>query len=735
MILAAGLSAFVSVGRQEDPTIANIFATIVTPYPGADPARVESLVTENIEDELKQIPEIRKVESVSRTGISVVQVELGWNLSAEEIEQSWSEIRDALADAATAFPAGAGEPIFDDDRTAAFSAISAIHAKPGVDGNPAIMRRYAEILQDRLRDLPGTKIARLYGAQEEEILVAIDPRRLASLGLTSEHVSAAIAAADTKVRAGRIRGAAENLLIEVTDEITSLDRIRNVPVIDGLAGRIVRVGDVAAVTRTVRGPAVSLAYADGVPAVLVAAKTEDDIQVDAWMERVRATIAAFEAEIPAGLEHRLLFDQSRYTADRLSGVLTNLLIGASLVVVVLLLTLGWRAALIVASILPLASLISLAGFQAVGIPIHQMSITGLIVALGLLVDGGIVMTDEVRKQLESGAARLDAVAAAVRRLAVPLLASTVTTALAFMPMALLPGPAGDFVGAIATAVIIMLVASFALAMTITPALSGWLLKRPGDGGRAGVLAAGIHSRRLGALFGRSLDAALRFPRLGILGALILPVIGFGAFPTLPSQFFPGVDRDQFYVQVKLPGETAIAETARAARAVEAVLRAADGVRHVHWVMGESAPAFYYNMIADQDAESSFAEALVTTASPAATERILPEIQRAMDKEVPQARVTVRGLVQGPPISAPVEIRVVGPDIEVLRRIGDDIRAIMVAVPEVLQAKTQLTGGAPKVVLDLDEEKARLAGLELGAIARQLDASLEGAVGGSLGRGQ
>jgi len=398
---------------------------------------------------------------------------------------------------------------------------------------------------------------------------------------------------------------------------------------------------------------------------------------------------------------------------------------------VLLLTLGWRAALIVASILPLASLISLAGFQAVGIPIHQMSITGLIVALGLLVDGGIVMTDEVRKQLESGAARLDAVAAAVRRLAVPLLASTVTTALAFMPMALLPGPAGDFVGAIATAVIIMLVASFALAMTITPALSGWLLKRPGDGGRAGVLAAGIHSRRLGALFGRSLDAALRFPRLGILGALILPVIGFGAFSTLPSQFFPGVDRDQFYVQVKLPGETAIAETARAARAVEAVLRAADGVRHVHWVMGESAPAFYYNMIADQDAESSFAEALVTTASPAATERILPEIQRAMDKEVPQARVTVRGLVQGPPVSAPVEIRVVGPDIEVLRRIGDDIRAIMVAVPEVLQAKTQLTGGAPKVVLDLDEEKARLAGLELGAIARQLDASLEGAVGGSL----
>lgn len=731
MILAAGLSAILTIGRQEDPTITNIFATVVTPYPGADPARVEALVTEKIEEELKQIPEIKQITSVSRSGISVVQIELGWDLGKTEIEQVWSEIRDALTDAARNFPTGVPEPTFDDNRTSAFSAISALVPKQGSEAGHAVTRRYAEILQDRLRDIPGTKIVNIYGARDEEILVTINARKLVSIGLTAADVSAAISRADTKVRAGQIRGGSKDLLVEVTGEIKSLERIRRIPLTSGDSGRLVRVSDVASVERTVREPATSLAFADGKAAILIAAKMEDDLQIDSWMERVKAVHATFEAELPGGLEHQFLFDQSAYTSDRLSGVLTNMLIGSGLVVAVLLITLGWRAAMIVAVILPLASLISLAGLQIVGVPIHQMSVTGLIVALGLLVDAGIVMTDEIRKRLEKGDARVDAVGHAVRRLAVPLLASTITTALAFTPMALLPGPAGDFVGAIATSVIIMLGASLVLALTITPALSGWFLARPEAGKPMPALVGGIRGGRVAVLFERSLDVALRFPKLAILGALVLPIIGFGAFPTLKAQFFPGVDRDQFYVQVKLPDGTAIAETDRVARRAEAVLRAKDDIRSVHWVIGESAPAFYYNMITDQDGEASFAEALVTTVSPAATERVLDDLQRRLDKALPEARVTVRGLVQGPPVSAPVEIRVVGPDVDELRRIGDDVRAVMVSVPEVVQAKTQLKGGAPKAVVDLDENKSRLADLELGAAARQLENRLEGAVGGSL----
>ena len=731
MIFAAGISALVSIGRQEDPTITNIFATVVTPYPGADPARVESLVTEKIEDELNKFPEIKEVKSSSRTGISVVQIELAWNLSKPRIEQIWSEVRDALSDAARNFPAGVPEPDFDDDRVGAFSAISAIQAAPGAKVTPAVLRRYAEILQDRLRTLPGTKQVRVYGAQEEEILVAIDWRKLASLGLTAEQVSRAITNADTKVRAGQIRGSSADFLVEVTGEIKSLERIRSIPVQSAKAGQIVRVSDVADVTRAVREPAISLAYVDSQQAVLVAAKMEDDKQVDRWLGHVRSLLETYESELPAGLEHRLLFDQSQYTFERLAGVMTNLLIGISLVIAVLVITLGWRPALIVAAILPLAGLMSLAGLQAVGIPIHQMSITGLIVALGLLVDSGIVMTDEIRKRLEKGDERLAAVGDSVRRLAVPLLASTVTTALAFMPMALLPGPAGDFVGAIAVAVIIMLASSFALALTITPALAGWFMRRPLPGSSASVFATGMQSRAIGATFARSLDVALRYPKMAILGALVLPMIGFGALPTLKAQFFPGVDRDQFYVQIKLPDGAAIARTEQVVQRAEEIIREHREVRNVSWVIGESAPAFYYNMLADQDSESSFAEALITTASPQATEAILPQLQRELDRSLPEARAIVRGLVQGPPVSAPIEVRIIGQDLEVLKEIGEKVRAIMVQVPEVVQARTQLTGGAPKLLLDISEDKMRLAGLELGSVARQLEASLEGAVGGSL----
>ena len=270
----------------------------------------------------------------------------------------------------------------------------------------------------------------------------------------------------------------------------------------------------------------------------------------------------------------------------------------------------------------------------------------------------------------------------------------------------------------------MLGASLALALTITPALSGWFLKGPKAG-------ADTDKKPKYGIFGWSIGLSLAHPWLAILFALILPAIGFGAFPTLKAQFFPGVDRNQFYVQIKLPEGTAIQETRRVAKEAGKFIRQEDGVRHVHWIIGESAPAFYYNMIANQDNQPSFAEALVTTKSPDATEAVLARLQRTLDANVPQARVIVRGLVQGPPVTAPVEIRIVGPELSVLREIGDRVRRVMVSVPDVVQARTQLTGGAPKVFVDLDEEKVRLAGLQLAGVARQLESALEGATGGSL----
>ena len=270
-----------------------------------------------------------------------------------------------------------------------------------------------------------------------------------------------------------MRGKSRDLLIEVEGEIKALDRLRAIPIRDGGDGPIVRLADVATVTRGVRQPAESLAIVDGRQGVLVAARMEDDLQVDTWAARIKRAQNDFKTTLPASIELRPLFDQAAYTSERLSDVLQNMAAGVSIVVLVLFFTLGWRAALVVALVIPLSAIVSIAGLRMMGVPIHQMSVTGLIVALGLLVDAAIVMTDEIRKRIAAGETRLSAVDKAVHRLAAPLLASTLTTVLAFMPMVLLPGPAGDFVGSIALAVITMLIVSFALALTITPALAGW----------------------------------------------------------------------------------------------------------------------------------------------------------------------------------------------------------------------------------------------------------------------
>ncbi|MEM1314438.1 MAG: efflux RND transporter permease subunit, partial [Pseudomonadota bacterium] len=408
VLVAAGLSAFLSIGRQEDPTITNLFATVVTPYPGADPARVEALVTEKIEAELREISEIDNIDSTSSTGVSTVSIELSQFISNERIEQVWSEIRDALADAAMELPAGVPEPDFDNDRTGAFSAISALMPRhEGVP--PAVLSRYGEMLEDRLRGLPGVSLVRVFGSPEEEVLVTIDPVRLAAVGLSPQAVAQAVAAADPKVSAGRLRGAGADFLIEVSGEIRTLDRVREIPLATSEDGFVTRLRDVATVEKGARSPASSLARVDGRSAVMVAAKMEEGRRVDAWMARLRQELDEFEASLPGGLEHRQIFDQSGYTSQRLAEVATNMGIGVGLVVAVLLLTLGFRAALVVAVALPLVGLASLATLNFLGIPIHQMSVTGMIVALGLLVDAAIVMTDEVRKRLGEGMARADAV--------------------------------------------------------------------------------------------------------------------------------------------------------------------------------------------------------------------------------------------------------------------------------------------------------------------------------------
>ncbi|MEO1745813.1 MAG: efflux RND transporter permease subunit, partial [Pseudomonadota bacterium] len=730
VLIASGLSALLAIGRQEDPTITNLFANVTTNFPGASPGRVETLVTAEIEEVLQEIPEVDTVTSVSSTGISIVSIELDETINPDLIEGIWSEVRDALADAEAQFPPGALTPDFNGDGITAYTAISALTPRHA-DVPLSIVARYGDELADTLRNIPGTKSVEVFGAPDEEILVALDKARTAALGLTPQAVSNAIRAADAKVQAGRLRDDGNDLVLEVTGEIKAIDRLRDIVVREGTGTTVTRLSDIATVTRGTREPMTEMALYNGRDTLLIAAVLEEGLQVDVWMGFVRDALEDFQPSVPGGISLDLIFDQSDYTADRLTEVGTNMAIGVALVIGVLLITLGIRAALIVALILPVVTLATLATMNFIGLAIHQMSVTGLIVALGLLVDAGIVMTDEVAQRIRKGVSRLAAVGDAVRRLTAPLFASTVTTALSFTPMILLPGPAGDFVGSIALAVVIMLIWSFVIAITVTPAIAGWLMPASG---KTNFFNAGIPGGPIAKLFAWTLRLAVNNPFRAIAFALILPVVGFASMPTLTAQFFPGVDRDQFYVEFDLAPGTAIAETRRLVDRMDERLRAEDGIEQIYWSIGRSGPAFYYNITGGRENAPSYAQALITTASPQATEVLVRKLERSLADEAPTAQVLVRGLVQGPPVSAPVELRLVGPDINTLRELGDTLMARLATVDSVILARTTANGGAPKVVVDVNEAKARAIGLDLSSVAAQLQAGLEGVTGGSLVEG-
>ncbi len=731
VIIVGGLSSYAVLPRAEDPTLARRNASVLTRYPGASAERVEALVTEKLEDELREIEEIKTIQSTSRFGISVITIELLETVSPAELDSVWSRVRDEISEAEAKLAPGALKPELERITVHASTLVLALQWVQDDAPQYAILRRVAEELEDRLRGVPGTAEVDLYGDPEEEIRVAARAEDLAALELTVEDVAAAIRRADAKVPAGQLTHIDTDLLVEVAGEIDSLQRVLEIPIRQGADGRLVRVGDVAEVAKSIAEPPSDLAIISGRPAVVLAARMEENQRVDHWAARARAAVEEFRQSLPDRLMLSTTFDQSTFVSDRLDGLTRNLLIAMGLVVLVIFFLMGWRSALTVGIALPLTSLMVLMWMRLVGIPLHQMSVTGLIVALGLLIDNAIVVVDEVRKRLEDGHGPIDAIASAVRHLAVPLFGSTFTTALAFLPIVLLPGGAGEFVSSIGLSVIFAIASSLFLSLTVIAAQAGLLQKLLPSAKRTGVVAAGFSWAWLAAAYRRFLGLVLARPILGIALASAVPIVGFVQARHLPEQFFPPTDRNQFQMEFRLPTHMSLQNTRAQVSSARELLLAHPDVQDVHWFIGTSAPKFYYNMLGFEDDAAYYAQALIELRSAKDYARVIQELQREIDRVFPQAMAIGRQLEQGPPFDAPVEIRVFGPDMDVLRQIGERVRAELSAIPETVHTRATLDLSQAKLWVALNEDEARQAGLDNVGIANTLRGNLSGSVGGSL----
>jgi multidrug efflux pump subunit AcrB len=731
LILVGGAASLQTLPRQEDPTLSRRFANITTFFPGATAERVESLVTDPIETRILELHEVKEIRSFSRNSVSMIRVELEDDYYEGDVDEIWSKVRDRLADAQAELPAGAAVPDFEDLTTTAATLVVALKWEGEGPAQVDLMTRLARDLENSLRTLAGTKEVDILGGAGEEVRVTVDPTVLAAAGLTVGDVSRAIAAADAKAPAGLVRREDSDLLIEVGGELDSLARVREVPVRSGRDGRMVRVGDIARVEKTVREPPSSIALVHGLRSVVVEATAEPMQRVDRWTVRARETVQGFAAQMPAGVGVETIFDQSVYTNARLETLVGNLVMAAVIVVAVLVFMMGLRAALVVATALPLTLALAVAEFSVVGVPLHQTSITGLIIALGLLIDNAIVVVEEFSSRRREGAPPGDAVSEVVHQLFVPLLASTVTTMLAFLPIILMPGAAGEFVGPISAGVILSVGSSFFLSMTVLAAFAGFFIRPRSRQQARRWWRDGYSNTRLTLAFGKLLDLCLRRPIVGVGIAVVLPICGFAAAQSLVEQFFPANDRNQFQIQVRMPTQTSLAATRKVVEQVRELVESEDEVLESHWFIGEDSPRVYYNMFGAEEGIASFAGGFVTTKSAKATEHLLPGLQRRLMRGFPMAEVIALPFEQGPPFDAPIEARLYGTDTEILRRLGDRLRLILSETDHVTYTRAQLARGTPKLMLDADEVEADLAGVKLRDIADRLQGNLEGIVAATI----
>lgn len=760
LALAAGVSSLWVLPRMEDPQLTQRAGNIVTVFPGADAQRVEALVTEKLEERLRELPEIKRLRSQSRAGASFISVELRDDIY--DPGPAWSKVRGKIEDAIGKLPEGATRPEFTEAEISAYAWVVGIVWNRQEPPSYGVMRRLARELRDQLLAVPGTKKVDLFGDPTEEILVELDVADLAAAGVSPAQVAMRLANADVKSASGFLRSGASDTIVQFRNEFQSLEDIAKATVESSVPGSLLQLEEIANIRRGTPDPPAALALVDSQPAIVVSALLRSNFRIDQWNDLATPVIEAFSSSLPEGVELQLVMTQDRYVNDRMNSLLSNLSIAVIAVAGMTFVFLGWRSSLLVTLTLPLTAMIVLAGMRALGIPIHQMSVTGMIIAMGLLIDNAIIAADEVTIGLQRGLSPMEAASDMVARLFGPLLASTATTALAFAPIALMEGPAGEFVGTIAITVMLAIFGSLALSMTMLPATAAWLLGRTVKSNSVAseeALAAqdasanSARSKRkwlatLYAFWSKTLDHGVSFswmtkryerflawifrrPWLGVGLGMALPVLGFVAATQLSEQFFPPADRDQFYVELEMEPRSSISQTRETVLELDRLFRENERVQNTSWFLGESAPSFYYNLIARRRNVPSYAQGIVKIDSNLKTGELIRQLQRECDRRFPHARVLVRQLEQGPPFEAPVEVRIFGPDLNRLHEIGEQLRQIATTLPTVTHTKTGLSENRPMAEIQVDQGQASWAGISEKDVADQLFSRLEGLYAGTI----
>ncbi|NWF84708.1 MAG: efflux RND transporter permease subunit [Bryobacteraceae bacterium] len=724
-IFAAGIHALLTMPRREDPKITIRTGLVIAQYLGATAEQVEKQVTEKIEERLFRFSEVRKAKthSVSRTNVSVTYVELEDSVSEPDL--FWSKLRHALLELkATSLPAGVQGPVVNDGFGDTVAWLLAVH---GGNYSYQQLKEYAETIENEFRSLRAVaKLARL-GEQREEIRISSSMGRVSQYDLSPLQVIAALRGRNTVEYGGSLKTGAADVPLKTSGLFQTEEEIRRLIVgMSRKTGQPIHLGDLAEVHR-IDGEPRTLARFQGERAVLISVEMLEGYNIVEFGSELRGKLAGIRKILPPDLQVDLIADQPAVVADRIAHFIREFGIAIASVILVTMLLLPMRVAVIASLAIPVTVAATFALLDAIGVELHQVSISALIVVLGMVVDDAIVIADNYVEMLDRGVERAEAAWRAASELTVPVLTATLTIIAAFLPMLMISGAVGEFIQALPVAVAVSLGSSFVVAMLLTPWLCRFFIRKGLHTHTADEAPArgGTVLDRLQRSYHFAIHTAMRNKALTLAaGAAAIILAAFVLKTAVPERFFPAAERPQFVINLWLPEGSRLEATDAATSRIEGFLRREKLVANVSAFIGESAPRFYYNVDPEFPA-ANFAQLLVNTRGRDGTVDLIYRLRRELPPLAPSARVIVRELEQGKPMSAPVEVRLTGLDIARLRALGDSATEILRGAGGVEYLFTDFHEDAYSVDVNVDHEVANRLGLSTATISLQLAGGFSG----------
>lgn len=726
VVVLLGLAGYQTMPRDSMPPYTIRVASVVTRFPGAGPERVEALITSKIEEVAQELPELKTVTSESRTGLSIVSVTLKQEVPSDKLQAVWDRLRRKIETIRSNLPEGIQGPEVKDDGIGMVYGI--VIGLTGDGFTFAELKAYARDLRDDLIKLPDAAAVKISGIQEERIYLQFNDARLAELGLSAQKIKNSIASTNIVFSGGEVSLEDERLVLEPTGSYADLEDLGRTLIEVGRGGSVA-LGDITRIVRAYQTPQQHLVKINGQPGLSLSVALSKGANIIKLGKEIDQLVALHQARLPLGITFNRVASQDFEVAKSVANFTSNLLQSVAVVLLSMLLFLGLRTGLVVASLIPMTIVSTLFIMGLLNIGLNQVSLAALIMALGMLVDNAIVVSEAIVVKMEKGTDARAAAIESTRELAVPLLVSSLTTSAAFLSFFLAKSTMGEIVGPLFSVISIALLSSWLLSLTMVALLAVFSIRVKQQESQAGqsTFIDRLNGQYKGLLL-KALQRPYSFTAI-IAGLFVLSLFGFGF---LPFVFFPDSERNLLTVNLNLPLGTKIETTAARVEWLESHI--ADsllvnthrprGVTDWATFVGEGPPS-YDQGYQPGEANSGYAHLLINTSSGDDNQWVTDRLDAFCFRSFPDAEIRVSTLAGGGGGGTDVAVRITGPDPSELFGLAERVKQKLNELPSTQNIGDDWGPKIKKVAVDIDQSKTQNAGLTNQDIALSLQIGLAG----------